>query len=399
MATTIATGPPGSKGTLLQKCEDHLLQRYDFRFDSVKGRIEYRNKGESAYRPLQEYDINSIWRVLLKHKIRAPVSTLLNLLHSSFTPVHDPFRDYLASLPAWDQTTDHIQQLAATVTTTTETLWTLWFRKWIVAMVGTMQGHGVVNHTVIVLAGGQGTGKTTWIECLVPELLRNYAFLGTVDPGNKDTLVHLAECMLINLDELENLSKSEIGALKSLITQGTINIRRPYARGSERLVRRASFAGSINSRQFLNDATGSRRFLCVDVLAIENNHSISIEHVYSQALYMFRDGYRYWFNHDEIGEVNESNHKYQNSTYEEEMLLKTFAPAVKEEAGSLFLTTSEIAAYLKASHGVSTDPGSIQRLGKALAKHHFVRGKKGGQLYKYWLNSADGAVCSPPFLP
>lgn len=52
-------------------------------------------------------------------------------------------------------------------------------------------------------------------------------------PGNKDTLIHLVECMLINLDELENLNRTEIGSLKELITKNQIRIRRPYGHNNE----------------------------------------------------------------------------------------------------------------------------------------------------------------------
>jgi predicted P-loop ATPase len=44
----------------------------------------------------------------------------------------------------------------------------------------------------------------------MPKQLKEYIFSGTINPNNKDTLIHLAECMLINLDELENLNKTEM---------------------------------------------------------------------------------------------------------------------------------------------------------------------------------------------
>jgi predicted P-loop ATPase len=209
--------------------------------------------------------------------------------------------------------------------------------------------------------------------------------------------VHLAECMLINLDELENLSKSEIGSLKSLITQGTINIRRPYARSNEKLPRRASFAGSINSRQFLNDATGSRRFLCADVLSIDNEHVIiDPDLVLSQAFSLFKQGYQYWFDLTETEEINSNNCQYQVVSAEEEALLLVFQPARQNEVGSLFLTTTEIAGQIRVHHLIGSDAGCIQRLGKALAKNKFCRGKKASQIYKYWLLPQGTTIPLPP---
>ena len=118
--------------------------------------------------------------------------------------------------------------------------------------------------------------------------------------SNKDTLIHLAECMLINLDELENLNRSEIGSLKEIITKTHIRMRKAYGHNNENMPRRASFAGSVNTAQFLNDTTSSRRFLCFEVEHIEYTHDIDINKVYAQALQLKEDGFRHWFNQEEI---------------------------------------------------------------------------------------------------
>ena len=133
-----------------------------------------------------------------------------------------------------------------------------------------------INHTVIIFTGEQGLGKTTWLLNLVPEPLRKYRFSGTISVSNKDTLVHMSECMLINLDELETLNKSEIGEMKELITKGTIRQRLPYARNNSSLIRQSSFVGSVNNGQFLTDITGNRRFLCFQALSINYLHKIDL---------------------------------------------------------------------------------------------------------------------------
>ena len=153
-------------------------------------------------------------------------------------------------------------------------------------MVGCVLDDKVINHTVIVFSGKQGLGKTTWVERLVPKQLKEYLFSGTINPNNKDTLVQLAECMLINLDELENLNRSEIGSLKEIITKTQIRMRKAYGHNNETMPRRASFAGSVNTAQFLNDSTGSRRFLCFELEGIKYQHSVDINMAFSQALFL-----------------------------------------------------------------------------------------------------------------
>lgn len=170
------------------------------------------------------------------------------------------------------------------VTTKKQDLWKEYFKKWFVAMVACVLNEKQINHTVIVFSGKQGLGKTTWIEKLMPAELKQYIFLGTVNPNNKDTFIHLAECMLINLDWLENLNRTEIGSLKELITKTHIRRRKACGHNHKNIPRIASFAGSINTAQLLNDTPASRRFLCYEVEQIEYTHEIDINKVYAQAI-------------------------------------------------------------------------------------------------------------------
>lgn len=229
-----------------------------------------------------------------------------------------------------------------------------------------------VNQTVIVFSGKQGLGKTTWIEKLMPKPLKEYIFSGTINPSNKDTLIHLAECMLINLDELENLNKTEIGSLKEIITKTHIRMRKAYGHNNENMPRRASFAGSVNTSQFLNDTTGSRRFLCFEVENIQYTHNIDIHKVYAQALFLFTNGFRHWFNQEEIKEINQNNEQYQLRSPEEELLLTWFEPVEKEKA-THFLNASQIAQIISFRANMNINDATVNKLGKALKKHQFHR--------------------------
>lgn len=246
-------------------------------------------------------------------------------------------------------------------------------------MVGCVLDEHTINQTVIVFSGKQGVGKTTWMENLIPIELKQYLFSGTINPNNKDTLIHLSECMLINLDELENLNRSEIGSLKELITKTHIRIRRAYGHNNETLPRCASFAGSVNTAQFLNDTTGSRRFLSFEVTDIQYDHKVSLNDVYSQALHLFKSGFRFWFNRDEIGAINQNNEQYQLRSPEEELLLTWFESCTKEQA-NVFLTASQILAKLADKAKINVSDSSVNKLGKALIKNNYHRFKSNGKL-------------------
>jgi predicted P-loop ATPase len=146
----------------------------------------------------------------------------------------DPFEVYFESLPKNEDETDYIEMLADTITTQNRTLANL-LQKMVCGYGCCVLDEKQVNQTVIVFSGKQGLGKTTWIEKLMPKQLKEYIFSGTINPSNKDTLIHLAECMLINLDELENLNRSEIGSLKEIITKTHIRMRKAYGHNNENL--------------------------------------------------------------------------------------------------------------------------------------------------------------------
>ena len=369
------------KPTQIDRLELFLSTRYVFRHNIVSGKLEFQYFGKKKWNVMNDFIENSMLRECLKGRIKTNLSSLRNLLYSDFCELFNPFEDYFFNLPSYDEKTDYITELANTITTTKQDLWQQCFKKWLVAMVGCVLDDKVINHTVIVFSGKQGLGKTTWVEKLVPKQLKEYLFSGTINPNNKDTLVQLAECMLINLDELENLNRSEIGSLKEIITKTQIRMRKAYGHNNETMPRRASFAGSVNTAQFLNDSTGSRRFLCFELEEIKYQHDVDINMAFSQALFLFKSGFRFWFDQEEIKNITANNEQYQLHSPEEELLLTWFEPCSKEEA-TLFLNASQIAAKLADRTKLNLNDGTINKLGKALKKHNFIKiSKKTGYVY------------------
>ncbi|MFV0193477.1 DUF5906 domain-containing protein [Empedobacter falsenii] len=360
------------KPAAIERLEMFLNKRYNFRYNIVTGKLEYKKVRNQMYKPITDFVENSILREVLKAKVKCSIQGLRYLLLSDYVEQFDPFKEYFSTLPEINQEVDYITELANTITTTNQELWLECFKKWFVAMVACVLNEKVVNQTVIVFSGKQGIGKTTWMEKLVPKPLKDYLFSGTINPNNKDTLIHLAECMLINLDELENLNKTEIGSLKEIITKSHIRMRKAYGHNNETLPRRASFAGSVNTAQFLNDTTGSRRFLCFEVEHIEYHHNVNLDNCYKQALHLIDDGFRYWFNNEEIKNINQNNEQYQIKSPEEELLLTWFEKADKETA-TAFLNTTQIATRLAYFGNININNSTVIQLGKALKKLGFLR--------------------------
>jgi len=370
----------GEQQSRLQRVEDYLDQHYDFRMNIASGNLEYRKVGKSSYKPITDYVENSIFRALEREGLGTSSNKLATLLRSDFAERFDPFAVYLENLPEWDGN-DHIGNIVITVSTTNDHYWKWIFEKWFVTMVASLIKENVVNHGVLVFVGAQGVGKTTWIERLVPPELKDFLYSGTINAGNKDTLVNLSECMLINMDELENLNRSEIGDLKQLITKLSIRVRKAYGRNNESLIRRASFAGSVNNPNFLNDPTGSRRFLVAEVVSIDLDAKVDLNQVYAQALKLFKEGYRYWFNKEENAKITAENVVYQAQSIEEEMIQTWFQPGSRNNYTHV-LTATEIGNMIAEKSKYQLLQNSPVKIGKILSKLGYWRGKYNG-IYKY----------------
>jgi hypothetical protein len=108
------------------------------------------------------------------------------------------------------------------------------------------------------------------------------------------------------------------------------------------------------------------------VEGIQYQHDVDINLVYAQALHLFNDGFRFWFEQEEIKSITENNEQYQLRSPEEELLLTWFEPCTKETATS-FLNASQIAAKLAERTKLTLTDGTINKIGKSLKKHKFIR--------------------------
>jgi hypothetical protein len=366
----------------LEKIEE-FLERYIFRFNLVLNRTEIMNPDTDEFIPVENRDLSSMFRKAWKNSSKVPEKTLKTLLESDLVPLYHPFLDYFNNLPKWDGK-DYVGDLLATVKTDNDKLWEKYVTRWLVALVGSAMVDKVVNHQCLVLIGAQGIGKTSWVNKLIPKQLEKYVYHGSVNPNNKDTLIQVSETFLINLDEFESLNKSEIGALKNLITVPNIRLRKPYGYYFDHLPHRCSFVATVNEAQIFRDTTGSRRWLAFEAEKIDYNHNINMDMVYSQLVQMFRDGVKYWIDGEEKKELEAHNEQFVNKTMEEELLLYFFRPCKRDEA-SVFWNTTKIMEHIASHTSNFTCSNNVKNnLGRALRKNDFLRLKKKG-VYVYAL--------------
>ncbi len=340
-----------------------------FRHNVVTGKIEYsvspqrtqrntenQSNNENPCHPcltpndwteIDDRFVNTLWGRMCKQVKNVHTVDIRAVLHSEFAPLFDPFENYLNGLPPWDGKTDYITELTDTITVKEgeEAFFRKYFKKWLVNLVGSLLEPEVVNHEILVFIGPQGGYKTTWMRYLMPPELRRYFYVKTnSNRVTKDDIISLAEFALICLEELDELDTSTMNQQKALITKPDVNERAAYGHYKERRPHLASFCGTTNHVQFLNDPTGSRRWLPVEVVHIPSpyDHPLDYAGIYSQALALFRSGFEFALSPADIAEVNAHNLEYQVPCTEEELILKLFRIPMDGEQGAVFMTATDI---------------------------------------------------------
>lgn len=241
--------------------EDFLTTQAEFRKNVITGKEEIRHPDADEFVDLTDRMVNSLWSRMTKEGHAVRLCDVRSVLESEFVPEFNPFTQYFRSLPKWDGVTDHIGRLAATVQVESDAaLFDTCFRKWLVATVASLMVKEVTNHEILVFVGRQGCYKTTWLARLLPpELQRYFSVRSNRGRVTKDDNLALSEFALICLEEIDEMRLEDINQLKAMVTLPAVNERRAYGHYKENRPHIASFCGTTNQPEFLNDPTGSRR--------------------------------------------------------------------------------------------------------------------------------------------
>lgn len=113
--------------------------------------------------------------------------------------------------------------------------------------------------TVLVLEGGQGGGKTSFLRMLGGPFYAN----GPRSLEGADAMQLAATSWIIELAELASFRKADADVQKAFFTVTVDKFRPPYGRTHETYPRRCVFAGTVNPEEgagYFTDRTGNRRY-------------------------------------------------------------------------------------------------------------------------------------------
>lgn len=376
---------------LIMKTEAFLYQHYELRRNVITGVVQYRKLDgyDYTFKDLTQQVMNSMTKRALKAGIDSWDKDMNRLVNSDEVPEYDPIYDYLLSLPKWNGK-DHVGELIARLPidkekTADDFPWQEMMRVWLRSMVAHWLGRDVSHGNALVplIIGGQGCGKTSFCNILLPPELRDY-FNDKVDFKNDTNLaLGLSRFALINIDEFDSVKKSQQPVLKYLLSKSDIKMRLPYGKSIVMRRRYASFIATTNDRHPLIDNTGSRRFLC---LPIENGalidflSSVNYEQLYAQLYHEVMSRERYWLTDEETQMLMRHNAKFQKVVTIDAMIASILRLPTTEESGE-YVTGSEIIELILGQYpefmptkSTSLEIGRVMRT-MGFKKKHVTKGQ------------------------
>ena len=355
------------KGCLPDKMKRYLNAHYEFRYNVLSEINEFRPKGENllTFRILGKRELNALCLEIQSAGIPCWDRDLARYIHSTLVEDYHPFTLYVQELPEWDGE-DRLVDLASRVSS--EAYWVKYFHRWMQALLAQWMGKNTTYANCVaplLVSEEQGWQKSTFCKSLMPEPLQAY-YTDQIDLSANGRLEGKLGVMgLINLDEFDRLTSRGMAKLKNLMQLSSLSIRKAYQKNYAPLPRIASFIGTSNRKDLLDDPTGSRRFLCVEVEHRIDCSNINLSQIYAQLKAELETGERYWFTPEEEQEIQCHNEAFYQIHPEEELFRNHFRTPSEGETCEM-LSLSEILEVLKEKHGALLRNVSMVKFGNAL---------------------------------
>ncbi|WP_091608819.1 VapE domain-containing protein [Maribacter dokdonensis] len=257
--------------------------------------------------------------------------------------------------------------------------------RWLLSIISAM--NGTYSLLVLVLCGGQRSGKTKFFRGLLPLELRPFYAESKLDK-EKDDGIQMTQKLILMDDEFSGKSKKEAAKFKEVSSRDIFSVRKPYGKTFEDLKRYAVLCATTNEAEILNDPTGNRRLIPVNIKSIDQERYAAID---KTALFM--ELYRKWkeigdgwmLTGDDVEFLNQATKENESVDIDTEFILKLYKPSTATEPKSKFVQVSDILMTIEAVFNHKTYPN---RIGMLLNAAGFKKERKrinGIRAYGYWV--------------
>lgn len=224
-----------------------------------------------------------------------------------------PIKDYLNGLE-WDFE-ERIDYLLVDYFGTPDTVYNREaIRKTLVAAVARVFNPGCKFDLVLTIIGAQGAKKSSFVNKLG---MQWYSDTFTTVHG-KEAFEQLQGAWIMEMAEMAGFRKADRESIKHYVSKQEDTYRPAYGKSVETYKRQNIFIGTSNVREFLNDPTGNRRFMPVDVVLENIKKDVwkdldgDIDQIWAEAVYLYRAGEKLY-----LSEEAESIARYEQSAHSE----------------------------------------------------------------------------------
>lgn len=190
-------------------------------------------------------------------------------------------------------------------------------RKILCAAVTRVFHPGTKFDTALILVGPQATYKSTFVK----KLGKNWFSDTFTTVQGKESFEQIQGAWLVEIAELSGLKKAEVETIKHYISKCEDSFRPAYGRTIETYKRQCVFFGTTNSKDFLRDPTGNRRFLPIDVRPEYATKNVAqelteeeVDQVWAEAYEMYKQGESLYMTGEEdiIAKIEQHKHSEQD---------------------------------------------------------------------------------------
>jgi predicted P-loop ATPase len=226
-----------------------------------------------------------------------------------------PVRDYLSGL-VWDNI-PRLEQWAITYLGAADTPLNRAFGSlWMISAVARIMQPGCKVDHMLILEGPQGAKKSSALKVLAGE---EWFTDELAEIGSKDAAQQMRGVWVIEIAELDAISRAEVSRIKAFLTRTVDRYRPPYERYVIDVRRQCVFAGSVNPDTYLRDETGNRRFWpvrcgSIDLDALRRDR----DQLWAEAGARYRAGAIWWLEDRELiaAAQNEQEQRYHADAWD-----------------------------------------------------------------------------------
>jgi len=169
--------------------------------------------------------------------------------------------------------------------------------RWMISAVARIFRPGCKADCALILEGEQGLKKSTALRILGEPWFTDEI----ADLGSKDASLQTMGVWIVELAELDSMTRGEVARIKAFMSRATDRFRPPYGRHLVESPRQCVFAGSVNDDEYLRDATGGRRFWPVRCRAIDTEAlGHDRDQLWAEARVRFEAGEPWWLHEEDL---------------------------------------------------------------------------------------------------